>query len=668
MAGAANDVDVIPNPVPQSAGNYFDRFDPQPVAAPAPSPQGSNPFDKFDRLPPAPATGPNPFDQFDEPKTQNYFVQLEKARAAGGNIYDRIPVTPTGSSAPASGNIYDQLDAGPAPAPTTPRAAALVPPGENIYDHLDQLQAQAAKAQASDPQYEQLLKDNPEAAGWYMMGKQAVAAVPTVINAGLTTAGAVGGAALGSLAAPGPGTVAGGAAGGVAGNLAGQYINRALGYQGDISAGQAVGAGFMGAVPGGSLAEAGLGQVLRAGTKAAATNLTATAAQTLIDNGELPSGPQALISAAAGYAGTAFSKALDSGSSATAMAAKTAAAQNATRDATLAEARGAGYVIPPFETNPSASNNALGSVAGKAAVKQAAAKANQDTTNELAARAIGLDPKQPITLSAINQVRQQANQAYAAVGALSPQASADLYSLREARNEIGVYAKDYSRNATPSSLEKVKLLRQQADQLEGSLENHAVAAAQTAFNNSNGSPQALQQAAQLYDLVPAMRQARVLLAQTHVVENALNEANGEISAPVIGALYAKGSPLSGSLATIGRFQQAFPHYAGEASKTPAAAVSALNPILATAAAVGGHAAHGIPGAIIGGLAPSVARSSARAFQLSAPVQAGFLSLLSRPSYSRAYADIPAQLARMAAMSSAQPQAIPPYLLPNTGRP
>lgn len=469
-----------------------------------------------------------------------------------------------------------------------------------------------------------------------------------------TTGGAVGGAALGTMATPGVGTAIGGATGAAAGNAAAQWLNTKLGLQSKISGGQIAASAIMGGIPGGNLIEAPLLQA----AKGAAGSLAATTVQTAMDEGKLPTVTQAAIAAGLGAAAPFAAKALDSGASATAVANK--ANLGATRDATLAEAKQAGYAVPPFETNPNAITNTLGSVGGKAATKQATTAQNQAVTTSLAARAIGLPENQPITLSAIRQQRAAAGQAYEAVGALSPQAAADLESLKQARFDANAQMKFYARSADPSALKAAQASGAQADQLESALENHAAIAAQTHYQNAVQSgatgpalQQAQDQAAQMYSLVPAMRQARTLIAKTYVVENALNEANGEVSAPAIGALFAKGTPLTGPLATIGKFQQAFPRYAGEASRTPAPAVSALNPVLAAGTALAGGLTHGPAGFVLGTVLPGAARAAARSVQLSPSLQSGLLSFLSRPNYGTAAPDVAGLLGRYAAMSAGQ---------------
>lgn len=584
-------------------------------------------------------------------------------------------------------NFFDQFDSAPAgkapaPAPTAP-APGTVPAvaaatGGNFFDQFDKAPAQA---EVVDPQYEQLLKDNPEAAGMYLMGKQAVGAIPTVINAGATTAGAVIGGAAGTAAAPGVGTALGGAAGAYGGNIVGQNINQALGFQATpTSYGQAAGAAITGAFPGESLAGAGAGQVLGAMTKGALVNAAAAGTQGLVDEGKLPTSDQMLLAAAGGAGGALVSKVIDSGMSGTAQEARSQATLNASKDASIAEGKAAGYVVPPFETRPNSVNDAVGSLGGKAAIKQQAAIDNQVTTNKLAAQSVGLNPGKALSIDALQGVRDKANEVYEAVGSMSPNAAQDLQALKDARLDVKDYAKQYAvdqRRDTQLLMQKASDL---ADSLETRLDTHA-----RAYDNwvQAGKPQgtaandwAKAEADQVANPVPGgmvqnLRAARTLISKTHVVQGALNDSNGEVSANIIGRLYdRKPGLLTGELATIGKFDQALEgRYTGLGSSTPKPAVSALNPVVALGTTVAGANAHGAKGAVAGALASAaypIAKSGARSFMLSNAVQSGLLSRLSAPSYGPAYADITAQLARLGLMNTTQPQpsSIPAYLLPN----
>lgn len=101
-------------------------------------------------------------------------------------------------------------------------------------------------------------------------------------------------------------------------------------------------------------------------------------------------------------------------------AARGAPQLNPVKAATLAEGQAAGYVVPPSSVNPSFLNNRLESIAGKAAVGQEAAKRNQDVTNALVRRELGLPDNAPLTEKTLESVRKDAGKIYDQVSKLVP--------------------------------------------------------------------------------------------------------------------------------------------------------------------------------------------------------------------------------------------------------
>jgi hypothetical protein len=87
----------------------------------------------------------------------------------------------------------------------------------------------------------------------------------------------------------------------------------------------------------------------------------------------------------------------------------------APKQAAVQAAQDAGYVLPPNEIQPDLKNALLQAWSGPIKTTQAAAAANQGVTNSLAAKAVGLPADQPITVDALNSIRNTAGQAYQAV-------------------------------------------------------------------------------------------------------------------------------------------------------------------------------------------------------------------------------------------------------------
>ena len=275
-------------------------------------------------------------------------------------------------------------------------------------------------------------------------------------------------------------------------------------------------------------------------------------------------------------------------------------AKNAVRDQTLQEAQQAGYVIPRSQYNPSFMSNRLESIAGKAATKQAAAAKAQDVTNSLAKQALGVPDDSALSVSTLERIRNVASKPYQEVANLSPLAAKDLEALKQARNDAQGWFNAYNRSASPADLAKAKDFRTMAETLEKNLENYAAQAGRN-------------------DLIPTLRAARKQIAQTYTVQRALNNATGDISAPVIGRLYDKGKPLSGGLETIGKFRSAFPQISQEGAKVPTAGVSKSEAIMGTLLGVGSALGTGHPAGLLTGLIPLMSHP-ARSLALSSVMQ------------------------------------------------
>lgn len=274
--------------------------------------------------------------------------------------------------------------------------------------------------------------------------------------------------------------------------------------------------------------------------------------------------------------------------------------KNSVRDATLKEAQDAGYKVPRSLYDPSFASNRLESIAGKAATKQQAAAGNQDVTNTLAKKALGLPDDSALSISTLEGIRKTASKPYQEIAAMSPQAKLDLEALKQARNDSQGWFNAYNRSASPADLVKAKEFRTTAEQLEQALEAHATAANRP-------------------DLLPALAKARKAIAQTYTVQRALNDATGDVSAPVIGRMFDKGKPLSGGLDTIGKFRAAFPQVSQAGAKVPAAGVSKLEAFAGALLGTGGAAITGSPMGAAAALLPLTSHP-ARALALSKALQ------------------------------------------------
>jgi hypothetical protein len=500
----------------------------------------------------------------------------------------------------------------------SPQAAVANAIGPNPYAQYFGGSSSTAQSQsAQTPVVVQQAPQTDMAAQWAsaspmqrlsMMGKSfmptAEKVVPPIAKdfaaQGINTIGTAAGATLGAMA-PIPG---GAGIGAGVGNLAAQGTNVALGLQPKIMPGQVAGA---------AIAPMGTGPIT-----APITAALAAQTQSLIDQ-KSPAAAIPTVLAAVGGSMAAGAPAENP--------------LNSVRDSTLAEGQAVGYKLPPNEVNPSTLNKVLGSVAGKADVKAGIIKDNQLTTNTVAAKAIGLDPAEPITPEALKQAAAPENQVYAQVAALSPDAAYALDEFKQARSDASAYWKEYGRSLSVETQKKAIAAGSDADIWEQLLAQEAA---------SKGQPQ----------LAAQFTQARVNLAKIHTVDSALNEATGNVSAPVIGRMFDAGKPLTDGLDTIGKFNQAFPLYTREAESTAGTGVSKLAIPEAVGGAIAGNHFAGIPGAIAGGAAPFL-RPAVQAGLLSNPYQ----SMFAQPNYG----NVPAGMAQNLARFSAQNPALTPNL-------
>jgi len=310
-----------------------------------------------------------------------------------------------------------------------------------------------------------------------------------------------------------------------------------------------------------------------------------------------------------------------------------AAAQqrNMLRDQALAEGRAAGYKVPPSQTGAGPLENVTESLAGKAAIKQQATLDNQLTTNSLARQALGIPENTPISQGLLGNLRNRLAEPYRQIANLSPMAADILEKLRTARADSTAWYRYYDHTPHPAALKRAKGFEQRAAGYETALEKIA---------QSKGQRQ----------LVPQMREARKALAQTYDIERALNYANGEVHANIIGRMFDQGKPLSGPLKTIGKFAQATEgKFTGAASGTPSPGVGNLNIYGSVGMGMGGGYMYGREGAAAG-LLP----------WLGTPVRAGLLSdlyqkTLASPSYAPAVSNTPPieQMLQLEALRSQQ---------------
>jgi len=229
-------------------------------------------------------------------------------------------------------------------------------------------------------------------------------------------------------------------------------------------------------------------------------------------------------------------------------------AEQSVRDRVLSAGQEAGYVVPPSTVNPSFLNKRLEGIAGKAATGQETSFRNQETTNRLMAKELGLKPGTPITEGELERFRENAAKPYEEIKKLSPTAASALKELKETRVDAKNEWAFYGRNQDPRTLAAAKKLDSEVATWEKVLEEEALKA---------NKP----------ELLPELRQARQQIAKSYDIEKALNIGTGDISAPTLARALDNGAPFTGNLRTVAEFGNAFPSSVREGAKVPTAGVS-----------------------------------------------------------------------------------------------
>lgn len=259
------------------------------------------------------------------------------------------------------------------------------------------------------------------------------------------------------------------------------------------------------------------------------------------------------------------------------------------------KARGAGYVLPPAELTekPGLVADALAGMGGKIKLQQAASMRNQEITDNLAIKALGLPEKTTLNDQTFRVVREQAGQDYAAIPRAMPVTEPDgafKTAVAGLGGRTGLAAQHFPElmdhkeiallsdtlgNAkafpTQAGLDIVRNLRfkgnanlkaigdpekhalglaqrQAADAIDELIERRLEASAYAGSDREAGIP---------HGLVDRYRKARQLIAKSYDVEGA-TDASGHVNAAGLARLAAKGRPFTDELATIADTANSFP--------------------------------------------------------------------------------------------------------------
>ena len=307
----------------------------------------------------------------------------------------------------------------------------------------------------------------------------------------------------------------------------------------------------------------------------------------------------------------------------------------------IENAREIGYTMPPTQAGGGIVSRALEGLAGKASTAQAASIRNQDITNKLATKSLGLSEDTILSPEILNGVRAEAGKVYDGIsnaGIIVPKKS-----FGDALDKIGenaVKAEMNFPNATSkqildvvgslrkdafdagSAVSRIKQLRTEADMAYRAGNNDLGKATKDAASALEDAIEGHLTNLKQPDALNKFKEARQLIAKTYTVEKAMNRTTGTVDASKLAARLQQGKPMSGELKDIAQFGQAFP----KAIQTPEKIGGSIgvSPLDYTMAGVTGGASllggedKTTSGAL--GLATLLARPGARKLALSGPVQ------------------------------------------------
>jgi hypothetical protein len=278
----------------------------------------------------------------------------------------------------------------------------------------------------------------------------------------------------------------------------------------------------------------------------------------------------------AGIAGSKLANAEQKGAS--------QAAQNAVRDDTLRTVQEAGYKTPPSLSGGSKIERALEGLSGKVKTQQAMAVENQNLTNSLARKALGLAEDAPLTRETMQAVRNDAfakgYEPLSTAGAIETDRTfqtaldkiiADYQGAARSfpgavKNEV-VNSVNALRTGVMDIGDGLKMTRVLRDDATEAFAKGATGLGKASRKAANAIEDQIERALGSAGqdgaaLLKNFRDSRTLMAKAHNVEKAIVEGGGNVNAKVLGAALQRGKPLTGELKTIGLMANNFRDVAG----------------------------------------------------------------------------------------------------------
>jgi len=249
--------------------------------------------------------------------------------------------------------------------------------------------------------------------------------------------------------------------------------------------------------------------------------------------------------------------------------------QNAPRDKVLKDAQSVGYVALPSDVGAGKTVRAMETVSGKFKAQELASAKNQQVTNSLTRKYLGVSEDTPLTSDVFDDLRNSFAEPYRAaaqlpagqIGTTSSKSLATggktttpilkngeqlVEEIKMARDDSRAAWKSFNSGMASNPTEARKSA-QAADTLVNTLEKQLDKLAQI-----NNQP----------ELLKSLNEARRNIAKVHTVEKATNPITGAVDAKAIARQVAKKAPITDELQLVGKFAQAFPKVTKQVAEAP----------------------------------------------------------------------------------------------------
>lgn len=253
--------------------------------------------------------------------------------------------------------------------------------------------------------------------------------------------------------------------------------------------------------------------------------------------------------------------------------------QDQVRNATLSAAQAEGLVVTPSQAGAGIGSRLAEGLSGKAKTEQLAVIKNQSRIDDLARRAVGLPKDAPLTSEAMQGLRNTAfNSGYEPIKQVGIIATDKAYSNtldkivskytgaarsfpNAAKNEIADLVDAYRVRFFDSSdaLDAIKILREDASAAfrsgDGALGRASKEVAKALEDKIER--QLSTQGKEGAQLLKNFRDARVLMAKAHTLEDAIQEGSGMVNPQKLASMLQRGDKLTGELELIAKFANSF---------------------------------------------------------------------------------------------------------------